>query len=55
MVEATTMIYKVMEEQHKIDSFGCSCAKELTTLKDEMHLNELTCFEVMPHPWHTRA
>jgi hypothetical protein len=20
-----------------------------------MHLNELTCFEVMPHPWHTRA
>jgi hypothetical protein len=37
MVEATAMVYKVMEEQHKIDSFVC---KELAILKNEMHLNE---------------
>jgi hypothetical protein len=37
MVEATAMAYKVMEEQHKIDSL---VPKEPTILKDEMHLNE---------------
>jgi hypothetical protein len=37
MVKATAMVYKVMEEQHKIDSL---VAKEPTILKDEMHLNE---------------
>jgi hypothetical protein len=37
MVEATAMVYKVMEEQHKMDSF---VPKELAILKDEMHLNE---------------
>jgi hypothetical protein len=39
MVEATAMVYKVMEEQHKMDSF---LRKELPILKDEMHLNEFT-------------
>ena len=34
MVEATAMVYKVMQEQHKIDSFFPAI------LKDEMHLNE---------------
>jgi hypothetical protein len=38
MVEATAMVYKVMEEQHKIDSL---VPKEPTILKGEMHLNEL--------------
>jgi hypothetical protein len=37
MVEATAMVYKVMEEQHKMDS---SVPKEPAILKDEMHLNE---------------
>ena len=37
MVEATAMVYKVMEEQHKMDSF---VPKELAILKDEMRLNE---------------
>jgi hypothetical protein len=37
MVEATAMFYKVMEEQHKMDSF---VPKEPAILKDEMHLNE---------------
>jgi hypothetical protein len=37
MVQATAMVYKVMEEQHKMDSF---VPKELAILKDEMHLNE---------------
>jgi hypothetical protein len=37
MVEATAMVYKVMEEQHKMDSF---VPKEPTILKDEMRLNE---------------
>jgi hypothetical protein len=38
MVEATAMVYnKVMEEQHKIDSF---VPKEPAILNDEMHLNE---------------
>jgi hypothetical protein len=37
MVEATTMVYKVMEEQHKMDSF---VPKKQAILKDEMHLNE---------------
>jgi hypothetical protein len=37
MVEATAMVYKVMEEQHKIDSL---VPKEPTILKDEMCLNE---------------
>jgi hypothetical protein len=37
MVEATAMVYKVMEEQHKMDSF---VPKEPAILKDEMHLNE---------------
>jgi hypothetical protein len=36
MVEATAMVYKVMEEQHKMDSF---VPKELAILKDEMPLN----------------
>jgi hypothetical protein len=31
MVEATAMVYKVMEEQHKIDSF---VPMELAILKD---------------------
>jgi hypothetical protein len=37
MVEATAMVYKVMEEQHQMDSF---VPKEPDILKDEMHLNE---------------
>jgi hypothetical protein len=37
MVEATAMVYKVMEEQHKMDS---CVPKEPAILKDEMHLNE---------------
>jgi hypothetical protein len=37
MVEATAMVYKVMEEQHKMDS---SLPKEPAILKDERHLNE---------------
>jgi hypothetical protein len=37
MVEATAMVCKVMEEQHKMDSF---VPKELAILKHEMHLNE---------------
>jgi hypothetical protein len=37
MVEATAMVYKVMEEQHKIDSL---VPKEPAILKDEMRLNE---------------
>jgi hypothetical protein len=37
MVEATAMVYKVMEEQHNMDSL---VSKELAILKDEMHLNE---------------
>jgi hypothetical protein len=37
MVEAAAMVYKVMEEQHKMDSF---VPKELAILKDEMCLNE---------------
>jgi hypothetical protein len=37
MVEATAMVYKVMEEQHKMDSF---LPKELAILKDERHLDE---------------
>jgi hypothetical protein len=35
MVEATAMVYKVMEEEHKMDSFVPKAI-----LKDEMHLNE---------------
>jgi hypothetical protein len=37
MVEATAIIYKVMEEQHNMDSL---VPKEPAILKDEMHLNE---------------
>jgi hypothetical protein len=37
MVDATAMVYKVMEEQHKMDSF---LPKELAILKDERHLDE---------------
>jgi hypothetical protein len=37
MVEATAMVYNIMEEQHKMDS---SLPKELAILKDERHLNE---------------
>jgi hypothetical protein len=37
MVEATAMVYKVMEEQHKMDS---SLPKEPAILKDETCLNE---------------
>jgi hypothetical protein len=37
MVEATAMVYKVMEEQHKMDSI---VPKEPAILKDEMCLNE---------------
>jgi hypothetical protein len=37
MVEATAMVYKVMEEQHKINSV---VPKEPVILKDEMCLNE---------------
>jgi hypothetical protein len=37
MVEATAMVYKVMEEQYKMDSF---VPKEPAILKDEMRLNE---------------
>ncbi len=37
MVKTTAMVYKVMEEQHKIDIF---VLKEPAILKDEMHLNE---------------
>jgi hypothetical protein len=37
MVEATAMVYKVMEEQHKMDSF---LPKEPAILQDERHLNE---------------
>jgi hypothetical protein len=37
MVEATALVYKVMEEQHKVDSL---VPKEPTILKDEMRFNE---------------
>jgi hypothetical protein len=37
MVEATALVYKVMEEQHNVDSF---VPKEPSILKDEMCLNE---------------
>ena len=37
MVEATAMVYKVMEEQHNVDSL---VPKEPAILKDEMRLNE---------------
>jgi hypothetical protein len=37
MVEATAMVYKVMEEQHNMDSL---VPKEPAILKNEMHLNE---------------
>jgi hypothetical protein len=37
MVEATAMVYKVLEEQHKVDSL---VPKEPTVLKDEMCVNE---------------
>jgi hypothetical protein len=37
MVEATAMVYKVMEEQRKMDSF---VPKEPAILKDELRLNE---------------
>jgi hypothetical protein len=37
MVEAPAMVYKVMEEQHKMDRF---VPKEPVILKDEMRLNE---------------
>jgi hypothetical protein len=37
MVEATAMVYKVMEEQHNMDSL---VPKEPAILKGEMHLNE---------------
>jgi hypothetical protein len=37
MVEATAMVYKVMEEQHNM---GSLVPKEPAILKDEMHLNE---------------
>jgi hypothetical protein len=40
MVEATAMVYKVMEQQHQKDSF---VPKEPEILKDEMHLNEFLC------------
>jgi hypothetical protein len=49
MVEGTAMVYKVMEEQYKMDSF---VPKEPAILKDEMHPNE---FAFMLHPWHTRT
>jgi hypothetical protein len=59
MVEATEMFYKVMEEQHKIDSL---VPKEPTILKDEICLNEfalqLRCTHGIPerdtnsHPAH---
>jgi hypothetical protein len=39
MVEATAMVYKVMEQQHQKDSF---VPKEPEILKDEMHLNEFS-------------
>jgi hypothetical protein len=49
MVEATAMVYKVMEEQHKMDNF---VPKELAILKDEMHLNafalQLCCTHGIP-------
>jgi hypothetical protein len=51
MVEATAMVYKVLEEQHKMDSF---VPKEPAILKDEMRLNEfalqLCCTHGMPEP-----
>jgi hypothetical protein len=37
MVEVTAMVYKVLEEQHTMDSF---VPKEPAILKDEIHLNE---------------
>jgi hypothetical protein len=37
MVEATAMDYKLMEEQHKMDTF---VPKEPAILKYEMRLNE---------------
>jgi hypothetical protein len=51
MVEATAMVYKVMEEQHKVDSL---VPKEPTILKNAM-LCQWICFAIMPHPWHTRT
>jgi hypothetical protein len=45
IVEATAMVYKVMEELHKM---------ELAILKDERHLDEFALQLVMPHLWHPR-
>jgi hypothetical protein len=45
MVEATAMVYKVMEEQNQMDSF---VPKEPKILKHEMHLNELLCSYAAP-------
>ena len=46
MVEATAMVYKVMEEQHKMDSF---LPKEPAILKDEMCISmNLLCSYAAP-------
>jgi hypothetical protein len=46
MVEATAMVYKVMEELHNMDSF---VSKELAILKDEMRLNEFALYLCCTH------
>jgi hypothetical protein len=46
MVEATAMAYKVLEGQHKMDSF---VAKEPAIVKDEMRLNEFALQLCLTH------
>jgi hypothetical protein len=49
MVEATAIVYKVMEEQDKMDSF---LPKELAILKDEMCLSmNLLCSYAAPREY----
>jgi hypothetical protein len=52
IVEAAAMVYKVMEEKHKMDS---SLLKEPAILEDERHLNEFALQLVMPHLRHPRV
>jgi hypothetical protein len=48
MVEATAMVYKVMEEQHNMDSL---VPKEPAILKDEMRLNEFALQSCRTHAY----
>jgi hypothetical protein len=52
MVEATAMVYKVMEEQHHIASF---VPMEPAILKGEMCHNVFALQLCHTHAWHTRT